>query len=143
MRSSTIMLGAVLGSVACTGADKDSGVDGNSDLGYYPSTLSPGATISLSRCTQGVAEANIDETLAIVFDMEQSYHEMIGCGGMVVILASTRRPSPTASASGQLRASCNCYAHMVGKIDPHHQAPRAGQPPRHTNGKQHSAGKCN
>jgi len=93
MRFSNIMLGAVLGCVACTGgADKDSGSlddsSGSSDLGQYPSTLSPGATISLSRCTEGVSEADIDKAVAIVFDMEQSYHEMIGCGGMVVILAS-------------------------------------------------------
>ena len=41
--------------------------------------------------------------------------------GMAVILASTRRPSPTASASGQLRASCSGYAHTGGKIEPPHQ----------------------
>ena len=87
-----MMVGAVLGCVACGGGDKDSGEDlsDNSDLagGYYPGTLSPGAQISLSRCTDGLSNDQIDETVAIVFDMEQSYHEMIGCGGMVVILAS-------------------------------------------------------
>ncbi len=95
MRFSSMMLGAVLGCGACAGgAAKDSGsVDesrGSSDLagGYYPSSLSPGATITLARCTDGVSNADIDKTVALVFDMEQSYHEMIGCGGMVVILAS-------------------------------------------------------
>eukprot|EP01047_Picozoa_sp_COSAG01_P137634 COSAG01_NODE_68176_length_265_cov_0.391566_1_plen_47_part_10 len=44
---------------------------------------------------------------------------------MAVILASTRRPSPAASARGQLRASCSGYAHTGEKFEPTHQAPQA------------------
>eukprot|EP01052_Picozoa_sp_SAG31_P013068 SAG31_NODE_778_length_12161_cov_101.601807_7_plen_83_part_00 len=44
---------------------------------------------------------------------------------MAAILASTRRPSPAASARGQLRASCSGYAHTGEKFEPTHQAPQA------------------
>eukprot|EP01052_Picozoa_sp_SAG31_P034671 SAG31_NODE_4084_length_3603_cov_5.623002_2_plen_94_part_00 len=40
---------------------------------------------------------------------------------MAVILASTRHPSPTASASGQLRTARNGYAHTGEKVEPPHQ----------------------
>ena len=90
MRCSGVFLGLVLGAVACNSANKDSGADelNTEPDGFYPSSLSPGATVSLASCTGGVSESDISKTVAIVFDMEQSYHEMIGCGGLVVALAS-------------------------------------------------------
>ena len=77
MRCPTAFLGVVLGATACNTTNKDSGAEelNTEPESFYPSTLSPGATVSLSSCTAGVSESDINKTVAIVFDMEQSYHE--------------------------------------------------------------------
>ena len=51
------------------------------------STMSPGSVVALDECTVGLSAREVDEHLAMVFDLEQSYHEMVACGALVGVLA--------------------------------------------------------
>lgn len=51
------------------------------------STMSPGAQVNVQSCTEGLSNREVNDHLAMVFDLEQSYHEMVACGGLVVSLA--------------------------------------------------------
>ncbi|HCH66776.1 MAG TPA: hypothetical protein DFR83_28495, partial [Deltaproteobacteria bacterium] len=51
------------------------------------STLSPGAEVRVQECTEGLSTREVNDHLAMVFDLEQSYHELVACGGLVVSLA--------------------------------------------------------
>jgi len=75
--------GLMVGLVACGGTSSTSRTSSSN----FGSTMSPGATIQLDACTQGMSARSVDEHLAIVFDLEQSYHEMVACGGLVGALA--------------------------------------------------------
>ncbi len=52
------------------------------------SSLSPGTVVDVHACTQGLSAQRIDDHLAMVFDLEQSYHEMVACGGIAASLAT-------------------------------------------------------
>jgi len=47
-----------------------------------------GTTLTLDSCVDGLSQPDIDETLAVVTDMENSYHEMVACGALVYQLIS-------------------------------------------------------
>jgi hypothetical protein len=80
-----VTLAACGGGGSGSGSGRDSNaVTGNGTIG---STLSPGASVDLGACTDGLSAAVVDEHLAVVLDLEQSYHELIACGGMVFLLA--------------------------------------------------------
>lgn len=60
---------------------------GGSGSSNSSSALSPGAVVDVGACTEGMTDREVDQHLAMVFDLEQSYHEMVACGGLVVSVA--------------------------------------------------------
>ena len=92
MEINRFALGALaIGLSACGGAGASSNDTGSastqSTSTNTSSALSPGAVVDLQACTQGLSSREVDEHLSMVFDLEQSYHEMVACGGLVVNLA--------------------------------------------------------
>lgn len=81
------VVGVVANLVGCVSPASSSPSSSASDS-RFGSSLSPGAVVDLDACTEGLSTRTVDDQLSMVFDLEQSYHEMVACGGLVGALAS-------------------------------------------------------
>jgi hypothetical protein len=79
--------GCVVSPAPWTSSSSKSGASSSSGGSTPGSTMSPGSVLELEACTEGLSSGAIDDHLAMVFDLEESYHEMVACGSLVGVLA--------------------------------------------------------